>query len=68
MKRIIAAVDLSEPSLRAFDLAADLANKYDAELVLLTVGHDINRILSCDGGLREDGTLNASPRLLSSSI
>jgi nucleotide-binding universal stress UspA family protein len=40
MKRIIAAVDRSEPSLRAVDLAADLANKYDAELVLLTVGHD----------------------------
>ena len=41
MKRIIAAVDRSEPSLRAVDLAADLANKYDAELVLLTVGHVI---------------------------
>jgi nucleotide-binding universal stress UspA family protein len=41
MKRIIAAVDRSEPSSRAVDLAADLASKYDAELVLLTVGHDI---------------------------
>lgn len=41
MKRIIAAVDRSESSLRAVDLAADLANKYDAALVLLTVGHDI---------------------------
>ena len=53
---IIAAVDLSEPSLRAVDLSADLANKYDAELVLLTVGHDITRTRSWDGGLREDGT------------
>ena len=41
MKRIVVAVDLSEPSLRAVDLAADLAAKYDAELVLLTVGREI---------------------------
>ncbi len=41
MKRILVAVDLSEPSLRAVDLAADLAAKYDAELVLLTVRHEI---------------------------
>ena len=41
MKRIVAAVDLSEPSLRAVDLAADLASKYDAELVLLAVGHAV---------------------------
>jgi nucleotide-binding universal stress UspA family protein len=41
MKRIVVAVDLSEPSLRAVDLAADLAAKYDAELVLLTVGQEI---------------------------
>ena len=41
MKRIVAAVDRSETSLRAADLAADLASKYDAELVLLTVGHEI---------------------------
>ena len=41
MKRIVAAVDRSETSLRAADLATDLANKYDAELVLLTVGHEI---------------------------
>ena len=52
MKRIIAVVDLSEPSLRAVDLSADLANKYDAELVLPTVGHDITRTRSWDGSLR----------------
>ena len=40
MKQIVAAVDHSESSLRAADLAADLANKYDAELVLLTVGRE----------------------------
>ncbi len=41
MKRGVVAVDLSGSSLRAVDLAADLAAKYDAELVLLTVGHVI---------------------------
>ena len=41
MKSIVVAVDLSEPSLRAVDWAADLAAKYDSELVLLTVGHVI---------------------------
>lgn len=41
MKQIIAAVDMSEPSLRAADLGADLASKYGAELVLLTVGHEV---------------------------
>jgi nucleotide-binding universal stress UspA family protein len=41
MKRIVAAVDLSEPSLRALDVAAELAAKYDAELILLNVTHDI---------------------------
>jgi nucleotide-binding universal stress UspA family protein len=40
MKQMVAAVDRSESSLRAADLAANLANKYDAELVLLTVGHE----------------------------
>ena len=43
MKQIVVAVDMSEPSLWAVDLAADLAVKYDAELVLLTVGHEIGR-------------------------
>ena len=46
MKRIVAAVDLSEPSLRAVDLAADLASKYDAELVLLTMSASDLRIKS----------------------
>ena len=41
MQRIVAAVDHSEPSLRAADLAADLAGRYDAELMVLIVGHDI---------------------------
>jgi nucleotide-binding universal stress UspA family protein len=41
MQRIVVAVDMSEPSLRAVDLAADLAAKYGAELVLLTIGREI---------------------------
>jgi len=41
MKRIAVAVDRSAASLRAVDLAADLAGKYGAELVLLTVVRDV---------------------------
>ncbi len=41
MQRIVAAVDRSDPSMRAADLAADLAAKYRAELVLLIVGRDV---------------------------
>ena len=37
MKRILVAVDGSSPSLRAVDLAADLAAKYRAELLLVNV-------------------------------
>ena len=37
MDRILVAVDGSSAALKAVDLAADLANKYNAELVLLTV-------------------------------
>ena len=41
MKRILVAIDRSEPSMRALDMAADIAVKYGAELVLLTVMHDV---------------------------
>lgn len=41
MQRIVAAVDQAEPSLRAAGMAADLAGKYNAELVLLTVARDV---------------------------
>ncbi len=37
MKRILAAVDGSEASMRAVELAADLATKFQAELVLIDV-------------------------------
>ena len=37
MKRILVAVDGSGPSLRAVDLAANLAAKYRAELLLVNV-------------------------------
>jgi nucleotide-binding universal stress UspA family protein len=37
MERILVGVDGSSAALKAVDLAADLANKYNAELILLTV-------------------------------
>ena len=37
MECILVAVDGSAPSLKAADFAADLASKYNAELILLTV-------------------------------
>lgn len=37
MKRILCAIDHSEPSLRGATLARDLAARYQAELVLLTI-------------------------------
>ena len=42
MQRILAAVDGSAPSIRAVVFAADLASKYSAELILLTVGRDLS--------------------------
>ncbi len=41
MKRILAAVDGSDPALKGVDLAAGLAAKDDAELVLLAVVREI---------------------------
>ena len=38
MKRVLVGVDGSSAALKAVDFAADLANKYEAKLVLLTVG------------------------------
>lgn len=46
MKRIVAAVDGSASSLKAVDLAADLAGKYDAELVLITVEREFAPVIS----------------------
>jgi nucleotide-binding universal stress UspA family protein len=37
MERVLVGVDGSDPSLKAVDFAADLASKYNAELILLTV-------------------------------
>lgn len=50
MQRIVTAVDLSEASLRAVDLAAELAARFAANLVLLRVGRDIS---GPDPGLEE---------------
>ncbi len=43
MKRILAAVDHSEPALRAAELAADMARRFDAALVLLTAARWFDR-------------------------
>ena len=48
MNLIVVAIDRSEPSLRAAELAAELAQKYDAELVLLCV---VRNIRTRDPGL-----------------
>ncbi len=37
IKKILVAYDTSEPATRAFEAAADLAQKYSAELVVLSV-------------------------------
>lgn len=39
MERILVGIDGSGPSLNAVDFAADLASKYNAELIVLTVSH-----------------------------
>jgi len=46
MERIVTAVDGSEPSLKAVSLAADLACKYGAELVLVTIGGELTAALT----------------------
>ena len=40
MERILVGIDGSAPSLKAVDFAADLASKYNAELILLKVVGD----------------------------
>ncbi len=48
MERIVAAVDGSAASLNAVDRAADLASKYDAELVLFAVAQEFSPVMSAD--------------------
>jgi nucleotide-binding universal stress UspA family protein len=48
MERILAAVDGSAPSLKAVALAADLARQYGAELILLTVDHELSPALTAE--------------------
>jgi nucleotide-binding universal stress UspA family protein len=48
MEKIIAGVDGSPSSLKAVCLAADLAGKYGAELVLVTVEHDLSPALMAE--------------------
>jgi nucleotide-binding universal stress UspA family protein len=48
MQRIVAAVDGSAASLKAVDLAADLASKYDAELILFTNGREFSPVIDAE--------------------
>ena len=48
MERIIAAVDGSTSSLKAVAVAADLASKYGAELILLTVTPELSAALTAE--------------------
>lgn len=48
MKRILAAVDGSASSLGAVALAAELAGKYDAELMLFSVAREFAPVMNAD--------------------
>lgn len=48
MQRIMAAVDGSPASLRAVALAADLAGKYGAELLLATIAQPLSAALTAE--------------------
>jgi nucleotide-binding universal stress UspA family protein len=48
MERILTAVDGSAPSLKAVAFAADLAAKYGAELILLTVAREFSPALTAE--------------------
>jgi nucleotide-binding universal stress UspA family protein len=48
MERIVAAVDGSAPSLKAVDFAADLASKYNAELILFAVPREFSPGMDAD--------------------
>lgn len=70
MERIVAAVDGSAPSHKALSLAADLASKYDAELVLVTVGGELSAALNPEvvAYAREEHIATPLPDLASAHV
>lgn len=64
IKKILVPVDGSAHSVKAVELASDLASKYDAEIILLHVllrGHmpdGLKRALEVEVGHRKDGAKN----------
>ena len=48
MQRIVVAVDGSAPSLKAVDLAAELASKYNAELILFSVARKFSPVIDAE--------------------
>lgn len=67
IRRILIALDASPASQAALDLAADLALRYQAELIGIYV-EDINLLRSADIPITEEvGTYSAVPRQIDSS-
>ena len=67
IRRILIALDASPASQAALDLAADLAVRYQAELIGIYV-EDINLLHSADIPFTQEvGTYSASPRKIDSS-
>ncbi len=58
MKKILVAVDGSDHSMAAVDLAADIARKYDAELLML---HVVRRGRAMDEALKYGPTDHIGP-------
>lgn len=64
IKKILVPVDGSQHSVKAVELASDLASKYDADIILLHVllrGHmpdGLKRALDVEVGQRKDGAKN----------
>ena len=48
MEKIVVGVDGSPSSVKAVGIAADLASKHGAELVLVAVGHELSPALAAE--------------------
>ena len=63
-KTILVAVDGSDHALKAVDIAADLAQKYDAQLVLLSVFKHLSSLESTHSLVRSDKELGSAEATL----
>jgi nucleotide-binding universal stress UspA family protein len=62
MERILGGVDGSGPSLKAVDFAADLASKYNAELIVLTVAPHSRQSSTLRSRNTRDWSISQAPR------